>query len=358
MQPSFSRYLLFFGGAMAGVLLLAWLYVALAPMAFMESGYAAWAAKTTMLGECRLGQLALFGDSRLEAGVIPAGLPVPSSNFGLAAGTAVEAHSAVRRAVACPDAPGQAVIALVPEHFGKLSKFFWILSLRYGFLSPGEVLQTESWAARLGDHETLSASTPDGLSGWTRDWLYALRFPSFSFGSLVQGRGFARLGLQHRALQGRAAGARLGEIRRRRGRPRRADGDVRADEAAGCRVRLGDRAAASARHRGVPAGDARSPGRIRTARRRPPRICAISRRPARRIPGVQLVDDAAPVWPDRLFADGAHLKEEGARIFTQRLAACMTGGKLRPGCDFSWRGGKSLEGSAVLEVQQQGDRQH
>ena len=73
-------------------MLLVWLYVALLPMAYMEGGYPAWVAKSQMLQDCQLGEVAFFGDSRLEAGVIPALLPVPASNFGLAAGTAVEAR--------------------------------------------------------------------------------------------------------------------------------------------------------------------------------------------------------------------------------------------------------------------------
>ena len=96
MQPSFTRYLLYLGGSLLAVLLVAWVYVAVAPMAFMESGYAAWAAKSAMLKQCRLGELAFFGDSRHETGVVPAVLPVEASNFGLAAGTAEETQSAVR----------------------------------------------------------------------------------------------------------------------------------------------------------------------------------------------------------------------------------------------------------------------
>ena len=155
MQTAFKPYLLRLAAALAGILVLVWAYVALLPMAYMESGYPAWVAKSQMLQQCQLGDVAFFGDLRLEAGLIPAELPVPASNFGLAAGTAVEAHTAVARAMACADKPKQAVISLSPGHFGPLSRFFWLLSLRYGFIGPADLWATENLASQLGDDQIL-----------------------------------------------------------------------------------------------------------------------------------------------------------------------------------------------------------
>ena len=359
MQPSFPRYLLYLGGSLLAVLLVAWVYVALAPMAFMESGYAAWAAKSAMLKECRLGQLAFFGDSRLESGVVPAALPVQASNFGLAAGTAVETNSAVRRAMACPAVPRQAVIALVPEHFGPLSKFFWILSVRYGFLSPGEVYATERLANRLGDTETLATPTPDGLGGWVRDWLYAIRFPSLSFGSLVQGRVFGRYASNTE---------RYAAMLRSRGWAEYAGGvDVPADPADAfmpTRLQAAEFEAAleRLRARGVEVFLLVMP--FAQSHREDPGLFAgylqYLASAARRFPGVHMVGNGVPIWPDRFFADGAHLDAAGAKAFSERLAACMTDGRLQPGCDLNWHPSSAAAqaGSAVLEVEQERDRQH
>lgn len=350
MQRPFARYLAICGISLVGVLALTWVYVALAPMAFMESGYATWAAKSTMLRECRLGQVAFFGDSRLEAGVIPAALPVPASNFGLAAGTAVEANSAIRRALACPDLPRQAVIALVPEHFGPLSKFFWALSVRYGFLSPGEVWQAETIAARVGDRQSFATVTPDGLGGRVRDWMYAVRFPSLSFASLVQGRVFARYGSNM---------ARYEAILKARGWANYAGGDRVTSEhpdvfiATGLQTAEFEGAIAALRARGVAVTLLTMPFAQTHAETDQmfAAYFAYLEDVARRFPGVELVSDRVPIWPDRLFADGAHLDAAGAALFSERLAACMAGGLVRPGCDLAF-------GSAVLEVQQQGNRQH
>src|SRR5689334_19132896 len=141
MPASFTRYLLRFGASLLAVFLAIWAYIAFMPMAFYESGFASWKAKQAMLDDCQVGQVAFFGDSRLEAGVAPALLPVQSVNFGLPAGTAVETRSAVRRATACATPPTQAVIALTPSHLGALNRFFWLLSVRYGFITPAELRQ-------------------------------------------------------------------------------------------------------------------------------------------------------------------------------------------------------------------------
>src|SRR3954453_7106131 len=101
MPTPFARYLVRLGASLLAVFVAVWAYIAFAPMAFLESGYATWQAKRAMLQDCQLGQIAFVGHSRLGSGVVPALLPVPAINFGLPAGTAVETHTAVRRALAC-----------------------------------------------------------------------------------------------------------------------------------------------------------------------------------------------------------------------------------------------------------------
>ena len=59
---------------------LVWLYVAAMPMAFLSRDYPLWIAKRTMLDECRLGDVAVFGDSRTLAGTEPSVMPVPVMN--------------------------------------------------------------------------------------------------------------------------------------------------------------------------------------------------------------------------------------------------------------------------------------
>jgi len=353
MPAPFTRYLVCFGASLLAVFLALWGYIAFAPMAFSESGYASWKAKEAMLDECQLGQIAFFGDSRLEAGVAPAQLPVPSVNFGLPAGTPVEVHSAVRRATHCATPPAQAVIALTPSHLGAVSRFFWLLSVRYGFISPGELRETELWADRLGDTETLATRTPDGFTGRLRDALYAIRFPTLSFSSLVQGQIFRR-------YSGNMA--RFGEVIRDRGWSEysAAGGGRVVPEMT---VPFGPTKLQTAeyeaaidllRQRGVEVfllvlpfaeGNVPDPSSQQG-------FLTYLREMARR-PGVHLVADRLPVWPDGLFIDGEHLNGTGARAFTAKLAQCMSSGRLQPGCDLRWTAATASQlPSPVLQVQQ------
>jgi hypothetical protein len=353
MPAPFTRYLVCFGASGLAVFLAAWAYIAFAPMAFSESGYASWKAKQAMLDGCQLGQLAFFGDSRLEAGVIPALLATPSINFGLPAGTPIETHSAVRRAVACANPPAQAVIALTPSHLAAVSRFFWLLSVRYGFISFEELRETERWADRLGDAETLATPTADGLTGKLRDVLYAIHFPTLSFSSLVQGQVFRR-------YSGNVA--RFGEVIRDRGWSEYSG-------AGGARVvpemtvpfappKLQkaefEAAVGLLRQRGVEVlllvlpfaeGNVPDPSSQQA-------YVAYLRELAQR-PGVHVVTDELPVWPEGLFVDGEHLNGAGARAFTAKLAQCMSSGRLQPGCDLRWTAATAGQlPSPVLQVQQ------
>jgi hypothetical protein len=337
MEASFTRYLVRLGAALVGVFAVVWLYVVLAPMAYMEGGYPAWVAKMRMLDACRLGDLAFFGDSRLESGVIPALLPVPASNLGVAAGTPVEVQAAVRRALACERPPSQAVISLTPEHFGPLTRYFWLLSVRYGFISPGELYAVEQRASALGDTVSLAAATPDGFGGRLRDWLYAIRFPSLSFSSLVQGRVFGRYQINmarldtvlgaHGWSEYGAGGGLAGETREAFAPTKLQNAEFEATL---------DRL----HERGVDVvllvlPFAHSDPRDKASQAA---YLAYLAEAAKRHPGVRLAAPTIPYWPDRLFGDGEHLTAEGAKLLTERLAACTQAGRLQPPCDLEWHG--------------------
>jgi hypothetical protein len=349
METSFPRYLARFGAVFAGILLVVWLYVLSSPMAFLEGGYPAWVAKSIMLRECQLGRIAFFGDSRLEAGVVPALLPVEASNFGLAAGTAVETHSAVRRALACATLPRQVVISLVADHFGPLDRYFWINDLRYGFISPGELLEAEQTAATLGDTQSFTmARTPDGLSGRVRNWLYAIRFPSLYFGSLVQGQLFGRNASNRARLEAVLQARGFSEYRpataaNAGGEPPDPDFTKTPLQAAEFEQTL-----QLLQDKGVEVGLLIMPVEQTTApdAALEAAYLAYFDTVSQRFPGVRLVTSSIPRWPARLFADGAHLAGPGARLFTERLAACIAADRIQPGCDLQWRDADTADAAA------------
>ncbi|MDT7952118.1 MAG: hypothetical protein RQ966_11510 [Acetobacteraceae bacterium] len=327
----FTRYLIVFTVTLVLWISVVWAYTAWFPMAYRESGYVSWAAKKAMLDGCELGQIAFFGDSRLEAGFDPADFTAPSTNFALAAGTAIEARVAIDRALACPTLPRQAVISLAPEHFGPVSSFYWLLSIRYGFLSAGDVLAVQRLAAQLGDTETLATRTPEGLSGAPRDWLYAAGFPSLSFSSLVRGRIFGRYSENQ---------ARLATAKADRGWAAYVGGDPLRAEHPGRFIVTAlqnaefEAALSALRDRGVAAAILIMPY-AQTHEETGPVLAAYRDYLAdmAKRTGATLLDPEIPIWPAPLFADGAHLKPSSAHAFTAELAACLADGRLAAPCE-------------------------
>lgn len=332
-QAPFTRYLVIFFSTMVGIIALVWAYTAAFPMAYMESGYASWTAKKALLQGCQLGQITFFGDSRLEAGLRPTDLPVPATNLGLAAGTAIETRVAVDRALTCATLPRQAVLSLAPEHFGPVSSFFWLLSIRYGFLSAGDVLAVERMARQLGDADTLATPTPDGLGGWPRDWLYAAGFPSFSFGNLVQGRVFGRSGINHARFD--AVTADRGWAPYVGGNPVHVEHPDRFVVTALQTAEL-EAALNALRARGVRAALLIMPfaashpetEALFTAYRG--YLADMAHRT-----GATLLDATVPIWPAASFAEGTHLDPAGAHLFTTTLATCLRDGILALPCDVA-----------------------
>jgi hypothetical protein len=76
-----------------------WLYCRLMPMHFLGGGYPIWVAKQAMLHDCRLGSILVLGDSRPEAAIVPADLPLPAANIAFSATTPIETYFFAREAL-------------------------------------------------------------------------------------------------------------------------------------------------------------------------------------------------------------------------------------------------------------------
>ena len=165
---------------------LIWAYVVLCPMAFLDRDYPLWMAKRTMLAAGRPGMVAVFGDSRAVAGIMPAAMPLPVVNFALSGTSPIETWFAVRRALDCPTPPRLVVIAHGALKFTGDSDY-WRFGARMGFFSYRDMRGIEADAARLHDDTLARLEEGDHLSPRLRAALYAWRFPMFYFNSLLHG---------------------------------------------------------------------------------------------------------------------------------------------------------------------------
>ena len=184
MRP--GRYLRALGAAAALALALVWLFVAAAPLAFLDPEYPYWLAKQELLRRCDLGSVLVVGDSRAATDIIPARLGVAVTNLAVGGGEAIEAYAAVRRALACPDPPRRVVISFDAAHFAR-PDLFWDRSVRFGALDLAALRELRAVSEALGDTSVLDQKRADGLPRGLRALLYAARFPGLYFNSLLRG---------------------------------------------------------------------------------------------------------------------------------------------------------------------------
>lgn len=314
----------------AAALALVWLYVALAPLAFLDPEYAAWAAKARFLATCDLGDVVIAGDSRAAADIQPALISTRTTNLALGGGEPIEAFVALRRAMACPNPPKRVVLSFGMGHFVR-PDLFWQRSVAYGFLDFEDLEELRLASASLNDGSIYGMRLPDGLAPRLRAALYAARFPSLYFGNLLHGGVFLRLpenlaGLR-RAEQSRgqyffgtAAGDSVVAM----------EGHIDAFRPLPVLDWYFDRTLAMLAARGVEVDFVSTPMNDSTWRCVRPVVAetfaGYLEQYAARYPNLHIVGPLLPHWPDRYFGDVfSHLNPEGSARFTRAFADWLSG---------------------------------
>ena len=312
---------------MAAALALLWLWVASAPLAFLDREYPSFLAKRIMLQGCDLGSIVVIGDSRAAADIVASRLPVPAANLAIGGGGPVEGYFLLRRAMQCPHPPTRVILSYTAQHLTHADTF-WERSVRFGLLERSEVDEVSQVAARLGDHalsDRLHSVAPDGL----RSWLYSARFPAMYMDSLLHAGGALRYVGNRRMLA---------TVLRTRGQYEFGTGD--GSNAVAMEGWMSDfrpdplldhffnRLLALAADRGLLVHFIAMPVNEATFAASDPRMragfAAYLAAYAARYPDFSVAADLLPHWPNRLFGDGySHLNARGAVIATARFARCL-----------------------------------
>ncbi|HEY3847881.1 MAG TPA: hypothetical protein VGL95_12280 [Acetobacteraceae bacterium] len=324
------RYLAMLAAVMAAGFALVWAWVAAMPLAYLDPEYPVWRAKLAMLQRCDLGDVLVVGDSRAAVDVMPALLPVKTTNLAVGGGMPIEAYLAVARALACPVPPRRVVISLDAAHFAK-PDLFWERTVKFGFVGPADLALLRRLISETGDASLAAPKLPDGLPSALRGWLYAWRFPPLYFGSLAKGGVFLRL------WHNQAAFAAALEARGQYffgiddgSSTVAVEGHMATFVPLPVLDRYFDRMLALLAARGIPADFIAMPMNQATGRAVLPAVrtgfAAYLARYEARYPRFHVVGPAMPAWPDRYFGDEfSHLNPVGAALLSMRFGQCLQG---------------------------------
>jgi hypothetical protein len=315
-------------------------YIEAFPLAFLPSGYPVWAAKMRMLDNCDLGAVMQFGDSQLEAGIVPHGLPLVATNFSAGGTSPMDSYFLVRQALACPNYPKHAILAFGVGDFLQIQEAFWANTVRFGIIGAPAIADIERTARRLHDPSFDDFITANGFSGWIRNLLYAHHFPPLYFSGLVRGGFFLRQS-SNRALFATALAWR-GQMPYS-GVQEQPPAGRNSPPAPGfhplpIQTAYFEHIVSALQKAGVSIDFIMMPQPQKTASglladNLQHDFVVYLHQIEIRHPNFHLIPSALPIWPDRYFVDEAHLNPHGASLFTAILNDCL---RLT---DQDWRSG-------------------
>lgn len=300
-----------------------WFYIIAFPMAYAGRDYPLALAKSQLIAQCRPNEIAVFGDSRAVAGVLPTAMPEPVENLAFPAASPVETYFSVQRLLRCPDAPRLVIIAHSASMYPQ-DKYFWSVFAGLGVLNTAQIHAVEADARALGDDELEHAERPSALPFALLPQLYAMRFPPLYFGNMLGGYVAARQRYNERALAEALASSGRSSFGTADGSDAISDEAAMADWHVSPLVNLyfiRTLAMLAARH--VPVMIITMPINAATCAHLPPvvqpRFSAYLANIAQAYPNVELVDSTIPCWPDRYYGDAWHFNMSGTLAYSLKL---------------------------------------
>lgn len=306
-----------------------WLYIVVCPMAYAGRDYPLSIAKANLSAQCRPNEIAVFGDSRAVAGVLPTAMDVNVENLAFPAASPVETYFAVARLLRCPVPPRLVVIAHSASMYPE-DKYFWSVFAGIGVLNATDIRAVEANATALGDNELVSAERPKAVPFAILPELYAMRFPPLYFGNVVGGYVAARWRYNERALREATLSSGRSSFGMAEG------SDAISDEAKMNDWRVSplinlyfDRTIKLLALHHVPVVIITMPINAATCARLPPvvqsRFSAYLNGIAKANPNVELVDSTIPCWPNAFYGDAWHFNMSGTLAYSQKLQLLLAG---------------------------------
>jgi hypothetical protein len=310
-------------------------------MAYLTLDFVSARVQKQRLVDCDLGDIAVFGDSRAAAAIVPESMSLRVSNFSLQATTPVETWYTVQQAMRCPVRPHWVIIGHGP-HAHNEPVSLWGFDAPYEFLNLAERQEVRRVAEQLNDVASLEAPPINGISAGILDRAFAVRFPPLFFASLWESRIGLRWFQNHdwadalnqargHCLYGTANGS--SEVAKEA-----AMNDFRpfplVDQYFSNTLKLLDQNGVNVLYLAPPLNQS-------TYDRIKPQVTSeflnYLQSKVRSLDHFHVAEGVIACWPDEYFGDGGHLNEAGARKYSQEvndlLTRIMAGGPIGPSPD-------------------------
>jgi hypothetical protein len=169
-----------------------WLWSATGDMSFRDAEYPMWMAKKQMVAACRDWDVAILGDSRAMADLVPGHLGPSVVNLALGGGTPIEMYYTVQRMMNCPRVPHAIIMSFSAYHF-MIHDIYWGRTADFNFLTLDQMEEVRTNTNALHAHPgTYETDFFGNLEGILKNYLYALKFPmhglTFMAHNFYQGR--------------------------------------------------------------------------------------------------------------------------------------------------------------------------
>lgn len=304
-----------------------WTYVLAFPMAYLDRDYPLSIAKAQLAAQCPAQNIAVFGDSRALAGIIPSAMDIRVSNLASPGASPVENYFLVKRLLRCSTLPKLVVLDQSAALYDG-PHAFWNVYAYAGTLGTTELSEVVAAGQRIHDDELYQIPHPTGVPYALLPQLYGMRFPPLYFASILSAYGFARERYNRETLN---------NIIQDSGHLFFGDApgnDDAADEATETDWKVTPlsneyllRTLALLRKHGVPVVIMTMPVNEATCQKMPPIIQA---RLTRYLNGIERGDSNVVIalsriscWPDSDFNDNAHFNKAGATAYSKVFAATM-----------------------------------
>jgi hypothetical protein len=298
-----------------------------------------------LLRDCNLGEVAVFGDSRADSAFIPARMSKLSTNFGFAGGTPIENYFFVKSFLACHNKPRVLILSFNPGAFEIVQPWLWDNAVRYQALGWDEISQVRHEAERLDDKTYFVTKPHIGIDGLFRDVAYSSHFPAIYFNSLIESRLLFRMD-ENRRKYAEVINARGYPAYKRGAQVRLASAG--SDEAPFTPLPLQQRffemTVSMLEQAGIKTYFLIAPfsesGPHAHNRAYQAAYIEFLRHTSSQHPNLHLMQNQVPVWPNSMFADGVHLNQNGADVFSRQLNQCVETSEphsvMYAACGFQW----------------------